>query len=269
MTVLSLTPHCSHKMQPLDRTVYEPLKTYVNRACDAWIANQPEQTMTIYDSPGIINTSLNFAATPANIKAGLLATGVISYNRDVFPDEEFLSSYVTDRPAAVTDRAASNESNAKNNHDESAEPGPSSTNSPESGPSKRTRVEPDPSPSTSFIPEVARPFPKAAGRKVSANNTRRKRTTAILTDTPVKAALREKQNSKHVTKRRTHQNESKRCRFNNPARESKKKKKRSEKNSDCSDENGGETLFGLHGWILKQCSGGSMGSVYPMPNVGP
>jgi hypothetical protein len=189
MTVLSFPPQCSHKLQPLDRPVYGPLRTYVNRACDAWIANQPEQTMTIYDSPGIINTSLNFAATPANTKAGLLATGVFPYNRDVFPDEEFLSSCVTDRPATATDPAESNESNAKNNHDESAEPGPSSTNSPESGPSKRTRVEPNPSPSTSLIPEVVRPIPKAAGRKVSANITRKKKTTAILTDTPVKAAL--------------------------------------------------------------------------------
>jgi hypothetical protein len=74
-----------------------------------------------------------------------------------------------------------------------------------------------------LIPEVVRPFPKVAGRKGSANNTRKKRTTVILTDTPVKATLREKQNLKQVTKRRTHQEESKRCLFNNPAKDSKKK----------------------------------------------
>jgi hypothetical protein len=43
-----------------------------------------------------------------------------------------------------------------------------------------------------MIPEVVRPFPKAADIKVSANNTSNERTTAILTDTPVKATLREK-----------------------------------------------------------------------------
>jgi hypothetical protein len=63
-------PHSSHKLQPLDKTVYGPLKTYVNRVCDAG------QIMTIYDLPGIINTSLNFAATPANIKAGFLDTRI-------------------------------------------------------------------------------------------------------------------------------------------------------------------------------------------------
>jgi hypothetical protein len=78
--------------------------------------------MTIHDLPGLTNTFLNFAATPVNIKARYLATGIFPYNTDVFPDEEFLSSYVTDRRAPATDPAAPNESNAKTNHDESAEP---------------------------------------------------------------------------------------------------------------------------------------------------
>jgi hypothetical protein len=38
--------------------------------------------------------SLNFTATRANIKARFLATGIFPYNRDIFVDEEFLSSYV-------------------------------------------------------------------------------------------------------------------------------------------------------------------------------
>jgi hypothetical protein len=38
--------------------------------------------------------SLNFTATPANIKAGFLATGIFPYNRDIFVDEEFLFSYL-------------------------------------------------------------------------------------------------------------------------------------------------------------------------------
>jgi hypothetical protein len=38
--------------------------------------------------------SLNFTATPANIKAGFLATEICPYNRDIFVDGGFLSSYV-------------------------------------------------------------------------------------------------------------------------------------------------------------------------------
>jgi hypothetical protein len=87
VTVLSFPSHCSHKLQPLDRSVYWQLKSYINRACDAWVTNQPGQTMTIYDLPGIINTSLHLAATPANIKAGFKVAGIYPYKINVFPEE--------------------------------------------------------------------------------------------------------------------------------------------------------------------------------------
>jgi hypothetical protein len=38
--------------------------------------------------------SLNFTATPANIEAGYLATGIFPYSRDIYVDEEFLASYM-------------------------------------------------------------------------------------------------------------------------------------------------------------------------------
>ncbi|XP_054720937.1 piggyBac transposable element-derived protein 3-like [Uloborus diversus] len=35
VTLYFFPPHCSHKLQPLDRSVYGPLKKHVNTACDA------------------------------------------------------------------------------------------------------------------------------------------------------------------------------------------------------------------------------------------
>lgn len=35
VTLLSFPPHCSHKLQPLDRSVCGPLKNYVNATCDS------------------------------------------------------------------------------------------------------------------------------------------------------------------------------------------------------------------------------------------
>nr|XP_047122952.1 MFS-type transporter clz9-like [Hydra vulgaris] len=46
-TMLSFPPHCSHKLQPLDWSVYWPLKRYYNAACDNWIVSNP-RPMTIY-----------------------------------------------------------------------------------------------------------------------------------------------------------------------------------------------------------------------------
>ncbi|XP_065674152.1 uncharacterized protein LOC136091095 [Hydra vulgaris] len=36
ITLLFFPAHCSHKLQPLDRSVYGPFKKFVNSACDAW-----------------------------------------------------------------------------------------------------------------------------------------------------------------------------------------------------------------------------------------
>jgi hypothetical protein len=81
---------------------------------DTWIANHPGETMAIHDVPSIINGRLNFAAASADIKAGLLVAVIFPYNRPCFPDVEFLSSDVADRPAPATDAAALNEGNTKN-----------------------------------------------------------------------------------------------------------------------------------------------------------
>ena len=39
--LLSFPPHCSHKLQPLDRSVYGPLKKCYNTACYSWIKLNP------------------------------------------------------------------------------------------------------------------------------------------------------------------------------------------------------------------------------------
>ena len=51
IVMLSFPPHCSHKLQPLDRSVFGPLKKYINSSQDAWMRNHPVNTMTIYDIP--------------------------------------------------------------------------------------------------------------------------------------------------------------------------------------------------------------------------
>lgn len=129
VTVLSFPPHCSHKLQPLDRTVYGPLKKYFNKACDNWLASHPGKTITIYDIPELVKTSLPLAATIDNIQSGFRVTGISPLNENIFPDSEFSGSYVTDRPtpdlptialpsASVTDSATLLTSQARPSHDQ-------------------------------------------------------------------------------------------------------------------------------------------------------
>lgn len=96
--MLSFPPHCSHKLQPLDRSVFGPFKKAVNTACDGWMRTNPGKPMTIYDIPSIVATALPRAITQTNIQSGFRCSGIHPYNRDIFSDLDFEPSYVTDRP---------------------------------------------------------------------------------------------------------------------------------------------------------------------------
>ncbi|XP_049766151.1 uncharacterized protein LOC126095391 [Schistocerca cancellata] len=136
VVLLSFPPHTSHKLQPLDRAVFGPFKKYINSASDAWMKNNAGSTMTIYDIPFIVKLSLLSAATPRNIKAGFQVNGIWPFNRDIFTDDEFLPSAVTDRPYREDETLLS----------------VSLTNSVGDGvPSTSTSVESSPTPCTSTV----------------------------------------------------------------------------------------------------------------------
>lgn len=78
--------------------MYGPLKKYFNRACDNWLASNPGKTITIYEIPELLKTSLPLAATIENIQSGFRVSGISPLNENIFPDYEFSGSYVTDRP---------------------------------------------------------------------------------------------------------------------------------------------------------------------------
>lgn len=98
VVMLSFPPHCSHKLQPLDRSVFGPFKRQLSSAQDSWMRNNPGKTLTIYDLPGIVKECWPRAATPVNIVHGFEVSGVHPFNSDVFQNAEFAPSNVTDRP---------------------------------------------------------------------------------------------------------------------------------------------------------------------------
>uniref|UniRef100_UPI00358F7E5B uncharacterized protein isoform X2 n=1 Tax=Myxine glutinosa TaxID=7769 RepID=UPI00358F7E5B len=98
--MLSFPPHCSRKLQPLDRTVYFPFKKFFNDCCGSWLMQNKGRTMTIYDIPGIVRRAFPMAMTQMNITAGFKVAGIYPFNRNVFGEEEFF--LVTDRPNPST-----------------------------------------------------------------------------------------------------------------------------------------------------------------------
>ena len=196
VVLLSFPPHCSHKLQPLDRAVYGPFKRYYNSACDCWMRENIGTTMTIYDIPDMVGRAFPRAFTPVNIQSGFKVAGIFPFDRDIFTDVEFLLSDVTDRPAPHDlSEGLAYEHLSSQQQENSNCPSTSEVQCP-AGQTFSQQLQVTNSPSTSIgqctpdlniTPETIRPFHKAAPRK--KKRCTRKGKTRILTDTPKKNEL--------------------------------------------------------------------------------
>ena len=70
IVILTLQPHCSHKLQPLDRAVFGPLRRFDNSACNEWMLNHPGKPIAIYNIAAIAGVAYPKAFVPANILSG-------------------------------------------------------------------------------------------------------------------------------------------------------------------------------------------------------
>ncbi|KAF2900299.1 hypothetical protein ILUMI_05885 [Ignelater luminosus] len=85
VTVLTLHPHTSAKLQPL---------------------MNPGVPVTIYDVGQMIGTAFIKAMTPSNIMQSFKKTGIWPFDKDIFSDDDFLPSTVTDRPNPVEENSS-------------------------------------------------------------------------------------------------------------------------------------------------------------------
>lgn len=144
--MLTFPPHLSHKLQPLDVSVFGPFKRYLSSAQDAWTRNNPGNTMTIYNILSIVRTTLPLALTPNNIRKGFERCGIYSFNRDVFGESDYAQSYVTDRPNPADEQGQSFDNVEPVQTNVVSTPGPSTRVEP-----VQANVVPTPEPSASTI----------------------------------------------------------------------------------------------------------------------
>ncbi|XP_065642819.1 uncharacterized protein LOC136074429 [Hydra vulgaris] len=185
ITMISFPPHCSHKLQPLDRTVFGPLKRFYNSACDNWMVLNP-RPMTIYDIVSIVQEPYTKAFSPSNIQTGFRVAGIEPFNSEIFKNNEYL-------PSSVTDRAAPDTVTITPVNNMESEMIPAHVNHIESEitiVNIETSILNKVSTSVASIisPEVLKPYPKASARKKKVISRQLK--TRILTDTPVRNEIR-------------------------------------------------------------------------------
>lgn len=69
VVLLTFPPHCSHMMQPLDVSVYGPLKQYYDDACNAWQLENAGQFLTIYNIAQILGAAFPRAFVTSNVQS--------------------------------------------------------------------------------------------------------------------------------------------------------------------------------------------------------
>lgn len=174
IVLLTLPPHCSNKLQPLDVAVYSAFKRYYNAAVDSWLVNHPGIPVSIYQVAQLVAEAFSPAFSKSNIESGFAKTGIFPFRPSIFDDSDFLCSAVTDREHQTADTIV--EGSPVTKPTRTATPVPSTSTSETAN--------------TFVSPECIRPYPKALPRKRKQGGRKPGR-TRILTDTPEKKEIEE------------------------------------------------------------------------------
>lgn len=253
ITLLTLPPHTSHHLQPLDKSFFSPLKNSYTQACEELLLSRPGVPISQYDIAALFKTAYNRVATVPTAESGFSSTGIWPFNSSIYTSVDFL-------PSAVTHREDPNEAD---NLDTISEPQSSSNETlnkslPEemhmelesiekppsiSGPSKKT---PTKKHDKLISPEEINPYPKSNHVPI---RKRKGKSSAILTSTPNKDQLLEgRQKKKGADKKKIKKAVTGKGRVTKTARSLFPKKKKGKENNDQEDKDcrcaGCDELFG-------------------------
>ena len=126
VVMLTFPPHCTHRLQPLERTFFRSLKAGYSRACDNWMTCHKGRPITQFDVIELFTTAYNTSATVASATNGFSAAGLWPFNDSKFDDElgntdmpaETVVNDVVQRPIdhAITDDSVRKQSVIPDQH---------------------------------------------------------------------------------------------------------------------------------------------------------
>ncbi|KAF2895537.1 hypothetical protein ILUMI_10642 [Ignelater luminosus] len=179
--VLSIPPHTSHKLQPLDVGVFGPFKSYCSIAFNDWLTSHPGKTLSVKHIPQLTKLAYLRAFTASNIVNSFSKPGIWPLNRLEFLDEDFSSKNIPPKS-----NQSETELGEETENDEHVSLKDSDTGNV----------------LDSDIPiqltVLVRPYPKAEERKQKCK--RRTGGSKIYTDTPEKDKLEEIEKEKLLKK---------------------------------------------------------------------
>ncbi|XP_050340939.1 uncharacterized protein LOC126767492 [Bactrocera neohumeralis] len=87
--ILSLPPHCTHKMQPLDKAFMGPLKTYYNDEIRRFMREQGRK-VTQFDVVELFSKAYLKVQTAQIAINGFKCTGIYPFDKNIFQESDFM-----------------------------------------------------------------------------------------------------------------------------------------------------------------------------------
>lgn len=95
--ILSLPPHTTHYLQPLDRAIFGPLNRKYNEVCSEYLQENPLNQICKWTFCGLFKKAWEESITPNNVLSGFRSCGIYPLDRTAIPDVAFAPSELTNR----------------------------------------------------------------------------------------------------------------------------------------------------------------------------
>nr|XP_047123710.1 uncharacterized protein LOC124806668 [Hydra vulgaris] len=214
IVMLTLPPHSTHMMQPLDVTFFSPFKTYYSQACDNWMVNHPGRPITKAQVPALVRHAYDRSATTGIARKGFQETGIWPFNPQIFSLTDFAPSITSDCTAPTYQKISNNQPGMIENQQSTLKPVinavtteltvlfnnndslllPNANSEPKCIQSNldinvdRTQINLNQVPKT-VSPENIRPYPIASRVTNNASRKRKCKRAEVATSLPFKAAV--------------------------------------------------------------------------------